>query len=1075
MDPQSLPRKGEFVGTTTRTVLGLDLGVGSVGWALLTESQQEGAWAPNGIKAIGVRVFEKGMEEDRAGIKRTSPAAARRGFRSTRRRVWRRATRKRGILTVLQEIGLIPVALPSTNKQGETPIGLWCQTFDRAWWERRSGGHREAQVVPYSIRAEALSRPLEPEELGRALLHLSQRRGYQSNRLGGDKEDDKELGKVRTGISELTKAMEESGSPTLGAYLATLDPDRLRIRSRWTARAMFKHELDQILEAQLPHHAALTPEAVAKLRKLFFFQRPIWWPKSSIGKCELEPRALRAPMAALECQRFRMLQRVNDLRVDGGSRHGEGLNSEERKTLLFALDQKEYLTPAQARKLLGLTERGVKFNFEREEDPRPFKGNVTASRIRESVGAKWDQWVAGGRAEALVEDLLSIQNQEALVRRLTKAWGLAPGEAQKLSGTPLESSRLALSRKALKRLLPLMEKGISYSTARKEAYPGADTILATPNGLPSVMNALPHLANPMVARTLTEMRKVVNAIIKVYGRPDLIRIELARDLKNSEDDRREIGKKNKEREADRKRASSALKDQHGIADPSRMDVEKWLLWEECNHHCPYTGRPISGHQLFQTGEVQVEHIWPFSRTGHNGYHNKTLCFVSENQRKGNRTPFEVYGSDPATFDNILDRVRIFQGRLKTEKLRRFEASEIPDFASFTERELNDTRYISRAACGYLAGLYGGLFTLGGERHVEASKGGITAHLREILGLNHLLHELAADLDPDKRAKTRDSKPKPRDDHRHHAVDALVTALTAPAIVQELARLSEKGATQGRLLPKGEFIEPWPGFREEAEAKVRSILVSRRIRKKADGALHKATFYGPAVIQDGKQFHAVRKDLAALSKPMVANIVDPAIRALVTDKLAGRDPKQVFTKADNLPYLPNKKGPPVPIKRVRIWVQDKAKTIGTGNGHLRNVELGGNHHLEIFREGDDSKFKWIGRIVTLIEARRRATKRESIVVTTWEGRPDLKFICSLAIGEQFTLISEGGEETLYSIRTVYPEAGTYKMACILNQDAREQEVQKKSGGLLVKSVGGLVKSGFSKVVIDPLGQINPARD
>lgn len=1063
------------MGGEIRSVLGLDLGVGSVGWCLTSERLVEGAWTAFRIDAIGVRVFEKGMEEDRAGIKRTSPAAARRTFRSTRRRVWRRATRKRGVLAMLQSLGLVPTDLPSPLKQGQTPIGMWCHAFDHAWWKSHGGGHREAQVVPYAVRAKALTHSLEPHELGRALLHLAQRRGYQSNRLGGDREDDKELGPVKKGISELASAINEAGAQTLGAYLAALDPDQAKIRERWTARSMFKDELDLILSAQALHHAALTPEAMAQLRKLFFFQRPIWWPKSSIGKCELEPKSLRAPMAALECQRFRLLQRVNDLRIDGGARAGEGLNDEERKTILFALEQKETLSAAQARKLIGLTERGVKFNFEREEDPRPFKGNVTASRIREAVGAKWDKWVSEGRGERLVEDLLSIQNQDALVKRLKRAWGLPDGEAQKLSGTPLEASRLALSRRALKRFLPLMERGMSYSAARKEAYPDADRIIPTPGGLPSVRDALPHLANPMVARTLTEMRKVVNALIKAHGRPDLIRIELARDLKNSEDDRREISKRNKEREADRKRAEAALKEQHGIASPKRMDVEKWLLWEECNHRCPYTGRQIGGHQLFQSGEVQVEHIWPFSRTGHNGFHNKTLCFVSENQYKGNRTPWEVYGTDPEAFDRILERVSAFQGRLKSEKLRRFEAREIPDFASFTERELNDTRYISRAACGYLAGLFGGLYTAGGTRHVEASKGGITAHLREILGLNELLHALAADLDPNKRAKTRDAKPKPRDDHRHHAVDALVTALTTPALVKELARLSDLGATQGRLLPKGEFIEAWPGFREDAESKVRSILVSRRIRKKADGGFHDATFYGPSVVQDGKQYHAVRKDLAALSKPMVANIVDREVRSLVTAKLGGKEPKQVFTKAENLPCLPNKKGAPVPIKRVRIWVQDKAQTIGHRNGHPRNVLLDGNHHLEIFQEGDGPKAKWIGRIVTLLEARRRATKNESIVVRTWEDRPDLKFVCSLAIGEQFTLVGDGGEQGLFTVRTVYPAQGGYSIDSVRHTDGREKKLVRGTGGWMVRAVNGLRSANFTKVTVDPIGRLNPARD
>ena len=378
-----------------RTVLGLDLGVGSVGWALISEERVGDSWAPVRIKDLGVRVFEKGMEEDRAGIKRSSPAAARRGFRSTRRRIWRRATRKRGVLSMLQSLGLVPPELPVPSKPGESPIGLWCQAFDHAWWKQQGGGHRAAQVIPYALRAEALRRKLSEEELGRALLHLAQRRGYQSNRIGGGKEDEKELGPVKKGISELTGAMEQAGAPTLGVYLSALDPDQIRIRERWTSRAMFRDELNKIFMAQAAHHPVLTDEVKAKLRKLFFFQRPIWWPKSSIGRCELEPRSFRAPMALLECQRFRLLQRVNDLKIEGdGSRPDGVLNPEERRTILFALEQKEHLSASQARKLIGLTGRGVKFNFEREEDPRPFKGNVTASRIREAVGAQWDHWVA---------------------------------------------------------------------------------------------------------------------------------------------------------------------------------------------------------------------------------------------------------------------------------------------------------------------------------------------------------------------------------------------------------------------------------------------------------------------------------------------------------------------------------------------------------------------------------------------------------------------------------------------------------------------------------------------------------
>lgn len=1064
---------------TYRIVLGLDLGVGSVGWALVRERLEDSGWSPESLADIGVRVFEKGMEEDQAGVKRTSRAAARRIARSARRRIWRRATRKRGVSLLLQEIGLLPSILPMPCKPGQTPVGMWCSSFDYAWWKANGGGHVEAQVIPYRLRAEALNRPLSTDELARTLLHLSQRRGFLSNRIGGDKEDEKELGKVKKGISELQAEMEKVGAPTLGAYLATLDPHQTRIRERWTKRSMFEEEFEAIMDFQSMHHPVLSPEVRARLHHFLFFQRPIWWDRNVLGRCELEPSAFRAPMASLEAQRFRILQRVNDLKVikDFGVEGTErSLNEEERRVILFELDNRSELSAAKARERVGLPKRGARFNFERQEDPQPFKGNVTASRIRAVIGGQWDAWVSEGRAPALVEDLRSIQSETALVKRLKEHWGLTKDVSEKLAETPLESSRLRLSRKALAKLLPLMEKGMPYSTARQQAYPNADRVEIA-DLLPLVAKALPNLANPMVARTLTELRKVVNAIIRKHGKPDIIRVELARDLKNTEEDRKEIAKRNKERKADRDRAAKALKDE--FPNPKRADIEKWLLWEECNHQCPYTERSISFEHLFRTGEVQIEHIWPFSRSGHDGYHNKTLCFVSENQAKGNRTPWEAYHSDPVRFEAMLGRVGSFQGMWKTEKMRRFEASEIPELAAFIDRELNDTRYISKLACSYLARIYGGLFTKGGERYIFASKGGVTAHLRRMLGLEELLHRLAADLDPEGKARTRNERPKPRDDHRHHAVDALVVALTAPPLVQALARMSEKGVLQGRLLPKGEFIEAWPGFAEEVDSRIRSIYVSRRVRKKADGQFHDATFYGPAFVNPDsqRQMHAVRKPLALLSKSMVEAIVDGKVKERVQaklDKLGTHDPK-VFAKAENLPSLPNRNGPPIPIRRVRIWVTEKAVTLGERSGHPRNVILDGNHHLEIFEESQTGKIKWIGRIVTLLESRRRASQKLPIVERTWGGRQDLRFVCSLAIGEAFTLAGDGGELQMFTVRTVYPAQGSYSVDAVSHLDAREKKAVKETRGWLVKAVNGLQRSGFQKVNIDPLGQIHPARD
>ena len=343
-----------------------------------------------------------------------------------------------------------------------------------------------------------------------------------------------------------------------------------------------------------------------------------------------------------------------------------------------------------------------------------------------------------------------------------------------------------------------------------------------------MLDAVPQLRNPVVCRGLTELRKVVNALIREYGKPDVVRVELARDLKRSRRQREDITRQNRENEKRREAAKRRLLNEVGIKNPKPVDVLKLLLADECNWECPYTGKTIPMRALFgPSPQFDIEHIIPFSRSLDNSFPNKTLCEVAENRNiKQNRTPYEAYSCREEKWMQILGRVKRFRGTAAHAKLRKFQQKDLDQ--DFVNRQLQDTRYMSRTALEYIGLLYGGTIDPEGRRRVQVSAGRITAYLRDEWGLNAVL----ADGDADE---------KNRNDHRHHAVDAVAIALTDAATVQLLSRSAAPARERGhRLFTPIEA--PWQGFGEEVRHRVEAINISYRVNRRITGALHKETLY-----------------------------------------------------------------------------------------------------------------------------------------------------------------------------------------------------------------------------------------
>jgi CRISPR-associated endonuclease Csn1 len=955
-------------------VLGLDLGVTSVGWALIDEQSQKVLDAGSRIFSPGVNVSPVGKEE--------SKNANRRQARQTRRQIFRRKQRQDLVLQIFQSLRWLPT--------------------DETYLEEIF------KTDPYQLRKKALDEALSLQELARILYHLSKRRGFKSSRKSGDTDDgtlfkgDEKLGKI--GINELSLEMEQRQCRTIGEYFAGLDTHTKRIRSRYVLRSQYQDEFEQIWEAQLRFHPEiqkpLTYEGMVRqlcstqqrekwlkqdlytfLKEYaIYFQRPLKSQKGLIGKCFLESTCKRAPLSAPHVQEFRIWDKLYSITLTGEGRADSPLSSDEMTKAFEWLNVSKEKTIDDLLKYLKLTAYEANYKTDTK-----LKGNRTAHALMSVFGKQgWANMNTQQQFDAwkLVYD---AEDNDFLVQYGQQKWNLTDEQAQKLAKVSFEKDYASLSSKAINKLLPLMRTGrYSYSAACQEVgyhHSQANVAKGEANQLPEP----PLKRNPIVQQALNELKKVVNTLVQSYGlKPDEIRVELARELKMPKQKRETILADNKAREREHERIWNVLKHDFRVfanVDPSSDDIVKYKLWEECNHICPYTGDQISKELLYNPA-FEVEHIIPYSRSLDDSFQNKTLCKAEFNRNiKKEMIPYEMLERSVITqeqYDAILERVKTFRknGQFPVGKFRRFLRKSVS--TDFVSQQLNDTAYLSREAKSYLSHIC---------PKVQVSNGQSTAILRHLWGLNRVLNPQGVNL-------------KTREDHRHHAVDAVVVACTTPAMLKRLSGFNQKGKTATAR----DFPFPWATFRQDVKTKVNEVLISHRHKSRVRGKLHDETMYGAVRGFDQQQqkddkglpVFTVRKDLRSLSPAMIHKIADPVIRQLVLNRLAqfGVNTSEKFTIPPNAftapLYMPTKSGVQIQIKKVRIH------DVGSNKIEIRPgvfVDPGNNHHIVIFQK---SNGKRDGDVVSLYEATRRRKNGEPVVQTDCgDGNT---FIMSLSANE-----------------------------------------------------------------------------
>lgn len=965
--------------TNDAYVLGLDLGVASIGWAVL---DADAAGRPTGIRAVGSHLFEAGVgggkadpERAMAQGKEESKAAPRRDARAMRRQTMRRARRKKKVLNALIRHGL----LPEGDVRTPAAIDAYLKALDadlRAIWCPKDAGHLEHQNMPYRLRAEAARRPLDAHAVGRALYHLAQRRGFLSNRKTPQREDE-DLSDMKRDIGELADNIASHETPTLGAYLASLDPDEKRLRGRWTSRQMYLDEFEAIWSTQA-ESLGLDDGAKRDIHDAIFWQRPLKDQSHLVGRCSLEPGKKRAPIAMRVAQDFRVLQQVNHLVVVNDDHSERPLSKDERKKLLTALRREGDLTMAKARKAAGLPARNVKFSIEAGGEKK-LVGHRTDAKLRKIFGDRWDE-MSEQQRDTVVEDVRCVRLPDTLRRIGEIRWGLSREKAQGLADVQLEEGHSAHCLRALRKLVARMDgDGLPYSTARKDEYPASFNSVESMDRLPPVNTWAKDLRNPAVSRALTELRKLLNAIIDRHGKPVRIHLELARDLKQSRKKRKTASDRMRQREKEREAAARKITADLKIQHPKRWQIEKVLLAEECDWTCPFTGKGFGMADLLgSTPQVDVEHIWPYSRSMDDSFLNKTLCYHEENRnRKRGHTPLEAYGPTPEQYEAILDRVRRFKGDhfAVRAKLQRFTE---PIEEGFTLRHLQDTRYITSQACDYLALLYGGRAegpgSTGRTKRIITPSGPLTAWLRRGWHLNSVLGF---------------TDEKKREDHRHHAIDAIVVALADDKAIKRLHDAAERVEREGKEKAFGTVDPPWDGFEHDVRGVIEKVIVSHRQSQRVRGPLHKDTIYSPQI----NGMHRVRKELHKLTAKDVqaGKIVDKRALAAIEAKLAElgeADPAKAFKSDDNAPLVKGPNGSMVRLRRVRVELGDKPTRFGgaKGKGSARYAKNELNHHVAFYdRPLPGGGVERQAEVVPLHEAMRRHAAGDPVVDRTPRGK------------------------------------------------------------------------------------------
>jgi len=885
-----------------KKVLGLDIGVASIGWAYIELCEDN---KNNRIVGMGSRIIPLSTDENNEftrGNEQTTNAN-RRMKRGARRHNQRYKMRKDQLNSALTKAGM-----------------------------QASASLFELDALAlYGLRAKAVTEQITLEEIGRLFYMLNQKRGYKSNRKANNEEeqgaeksqkkvveqdsnDNKPLKVIKKGYLDLIadrEAILAKNGITIGQFffMALNEDKHFRVKENIFLRASYMNEFDAIWAKQKEFYPEiLTNDLYEHIRnRIIYYQRRLKSQKALVSECQFEEHHKCSPKSSPLFQVFKLWQDINNIKIISfkafkglepdpnfdKSRQRE-LSIDEKLLLYNKVAQREKISKKEALELFGYKAQYDHYGWNLKKD---LEGNRTLSsliKVFEKTGIENNDLLrfslrvnsqketaidkeTGEIIPALTIDpefekqplyelwhlLYSVDDPIVLHNTLVNKYGLSEKQAKALAALDFHKAGYAgLSARAIRKILPYQQMGRIYDKACFMAgYNHSNSMTKSENEARELAEQLQilkkgSLRNPVVEKILNHTINLVNAILEhpEFGRPHEIRVELARELTQNAEQRERTFKRNNDSDKRHKEIEKRLREELGMSRVSKNDIERYKLWEEFGEMSPYHptvngsySNPITLSNLYN-GTYDVDHIIPRSRVFDDSFQNKVLCPRQTNIDKNQMTAFDfMLGQGAEAHQSYVELVtqHFKSGKITKAKFNRLmmAAKDIPE--DFINRQLNETQYIAKEIKSILKDVC---------RDVFATSGSVTDYQRHHWGYDQINQKLnwdrydAAALasvevgENGQRIKRIEGWSK-RDDHRHHAIDALVIASTRQSTIQRLNNLNQiveaKSDLNKRdtlissdLLGVKEYVESQCPFPESmVEAAVANILVSFKSGKR----------------------------------------------------------------------------------------------------------------------------------------------------------------------------------------------------------------------------------------------------
>ncbi len=731
-----------------KRVLGLDCGIASIGWAVLEFADD---FLNGKIVACGVYCFNQPIVGGTGNDKFRSLKSAQKSFVGSMRYRQRRVAKMDKLRRILFSIG----ALPSNDKTAIAEAAA-----------RVSPKGQSPQITPYDLRAASLRRKLYADEFSTVIAHLVGHPGPRLSERSQSGSNESEKGKIKSAVVANDQFFQK-GYQTVGEMLAREPEFREQKRNRVMdykysiGRKSILDELKKIFDVQsklgntFAHY-----DTLQAIKNLIEKRKEPKFDYFSVGSCRYISGQNRAASRSYSFERFRFAQSLAHLSVvrDGPVRP----TAIERELAMDSFGQSQEFTYNQLRKLWNLDDsdsfESIKKSDEKTLDVSANKGNGAHGTftLKKILGASWDDMSkVAGRIDSIAYEL-SFATKESTLSSGLQALAIDDDIIERLMTAyrdgefDLFVKSADISAQAADQLTVHLLAGMNYSEACKAE--GWD-----PTARPV---SIQENHNPVTKHALKQYLATISEIVALYGQPNSIHVEMARDVAWSEVKKLEYESDMNKNQRKWKKLAELFESKLGYK-PAGSQLEKFRLAEEQGCFCIYSGLPLMDAMRSGFTDIELEHILPESRFHLRGdKRNLVVCLKGENANKRDNTPFEWSQRDPKFAWEAFCRRVNSNPQIPKPKKRFLLAEETTTMEQkFAARNLVDTQYAIKLLNAELDTLFAAKNGSTKQTRIVGRPGRLVSWLRKSWGLNHLKFD----------------ENRNRRDDRNHAVDALIVA------------------------------------------------------------------------------------------------------------------------------------------------------------------------------------------------------------------------------------------------------------------------------------------------------------